>query len=143
MIILLIRKNNYFLFCVEYLNIYVGKNIKIFKLYEKSLLEVIWQKKISEFKTYKQKKKILDFYETKIKNVIIKNMEVIKEKKELNFVHSGHLGDLIYSFSVIKEIANTHKCNFYALSQSPFRKCFFRWENSKFIASIIKQSELY
>ena len=71
------------------------------------------KKKYQNLKHINKKKKILDFYDTKIKDVIIRNMEVIKKKKELNFVHSGHLGDLIYSFSVVKEIANTHKCNFY------------------------------
>ena len=71
------------------------------------------KKKYQNLKHINKKKKIFDFYDTKIKDVIIRNMEVIKKKKELNFVHSGHLGDLIYSFSVVKEIANTHKCNFY------------------------------
>ena len=63
---------------------------------------------------YKDKKKRnLDFYNSNIKEKIIKNVETIKKKKELNFVHSGHLGDLIYSFPVVKEISKNRKCNFY------------------------------
>ncbi len=37
----------------------------------------------------------------------------INEKKILNFLHSGNLGDLIYSLPVIKELSKSHKCNFY------------------------------
>ncbi len=78
---------------------------------------LIWKflnkKKYQNLKYINRKKRILDFYETRIRKKIIENTEIIKEKNELNFVHSGHLGDLIYSFPVVKEIAKTHKCNFY------------------------------
>ena len=37
----------------------------------------------------------------------------VENKKELNFSHSGHLGDLIYSLPLIQEIAKTKRCNFF------------------------------
>ena len=44
----------------------------------------------------------------------IKNIQKnLKNKKELSFLHSGHLGDILISLPVIKELSKTHKCNFY------------------------------
>ena len=48
-------------------------------------------------------------YEKKIFDI----HKAIKEKPTLNFLHSGNLGDLIYSFAIIQELSKTHKCNFY------------------------------
>ena len=36
----------------------------------------------------------------------------MKNKKELNFVHSGHLGDIIYSLATIKKLYSTLGYNF-------------------------------
>ena len=47
-------------------------------------------------------------YEEKILNI----QKAIKEKSSLNFLHSGNLGDLIYSFAAVKELSKTHKCIF-------------------------------
>ena len=35
------------------------------------------------------------------------------KKNELNFLHSGNLGDLIYCLPVIKHLSTSHKCNFF------------------------------
>lgn len=37
----------------------------------------------------------------------------IKTKESLSFLHSGHLGDIINSLPLIKEISKTKKCNLY------------------------------
>jgi hypothetical protein len=37
----------------------------------------------------------------------------IANKKELSFLHYGHLGDIINSLSIIQELSKTHKCNLY------------------------------
>ena len=70
------------------------------------------------YNIFKNKKYIknmsqIDLYEQKYKKIITEIDNAIKEKKEINFLHSGHCGDLIYSFAVIKKISLTHKCNFY------------------------------
>ena len=69
-------------------------------------------------KLFKDKNKYKEFskvekYEKKYKQIINDIDNLIKKKKELNFLHSGHCGDLIYSFAVIKKLSLTHKCNFY------------------------------
>ena len=43
------------------------------------------------------------YHEEKILNI----QKAIKNQSSLNFLHSGNLGDLIYSFSVIQELSKT------------------------------------
>ena len=70
----------------------------------KKYLNIKSQEKIQEtVVTFKK------HYEEKILNI----QKAIKEKTSLNFLHSGNLGDLIYSFAIIKELSKTHQCNFY------------------------------
>ena len=69
--------------------------------------------KYQNIKYQDKKKRNLNFYKSNIEEKIIQNTEIIKNKEELNFVHSGHLGDLIYSFPVVKEISKRRKCNFF------------------------------
>ena len=37
----------------------------------------------------------------------------LKSKKEINFLHSGHLGDIVNSLPFIKEISRKKRCNLY------------------------------
>ena len=55
----------------------------------------------------------LEKYNKKYKKIINDIYYAIQHNKEINFLHSGHCGDLIYSFAVIKKLSLTHKCNFY------------------------------
>jgi len=71
---------------------------KIFKKNQKNVHKV--QKKIDDFKK-------------KYEKGIIKINNAINNNHELNFFHSGPLGDLIYSFPVIKKLSEKHKCNLY------------------------------
>jgi hypothetical protein len=57
---------------------------------------------------------------------IYKILENIKTKKILNFIHSGHCGDLIYALPMIKELAKTHKCNFYIKSNEIMPVSYFK-----------------
>ena len=41
----------------------------------------------------------------------------IKRKNELNFLHSGHMGDIINALPVIKQLSKTHKCNLFIQSK--------------------------
>ena len=59
------------------------------------------------------KQKQILIFEEKLKEKLSEIDKVIKKKKELNFLHSGHCGDLIYSLSIVKKLSTTHKCNFY------------------------------
>ena len=42
---------------------------------------------------------------------------VQSRKNELNFLHSGHMGDIINALPVIKQLSKTHKCNLFIQSK--------------------------
>jgi ADP-heptose:LPS heptosyltransferase len=79
-----------------------------------SFLEKITNKeKYLDKKFLNKINKKIDFYNSNIKNKLLKIDNTLKDKREISFLHSGHLGDLIYSLAVIKKIAQTHKCKLY------------------------------
>ena len=57
----------------------------------------------------KDKKIFNEKYEKYIDNV----QSILEEKKEISFLHSGHIGDLINTLPVIKEISKKHICNLF------------------------------
>lgn len=66
-----------------------------------------------------EKRKVLKSgFEDKLRKI----QEKISGKKELSFLHSGHLGDIINSLPVIKELSKSHKCNFYIKANKPLPK---------------------
>ena len=70
----------------------------------------------NKYEDLKYKKKIDEnilFYNNNIKDKINQISQDIDQKNELNFLHSGHLGDLIYSLPLIKELGKTKKCNLF------------------------------
>ena len=58
-------------------------------------------------------------FETEIEKKIINIQKNIENKKELSFLHYGHLGDVVCSLPVIKELSKTHECNFYIQANKP------------------------
>lgn len=71
-------------------------------------------------------------FEPKIKNI----QKALEEKKEINFKHSGHMGDLIYALPVIKEIAKTKKCNlFIRVNYSPSKKPYYKHPSGNVLIS--------
>ena len=52
-------------------------------------------------------------FKEKFENIIYEIQDSIEKKNELNFLHSGNLGDLIYCLPVIKHLSASHKCNFF------------------------------
>ena len=77
------------------------------------LLKFINKKKYLEQKIKKKLDSDLNFYNRNIKDRIIEITSNIEKKENLNFLHSGHLGDLIYALPLIKEISKTKKCNLF------------------------------
>jgi len=61
------------------------------------------EQKVELFKAGGFEKKISD---------IQKNIE---NKKELSFLHYGHLGDVVNSLPIVQKLSKTHKCNFYIM----------------------------
>ena len=58
-------------------------------------------------------------FKKEFKQKIINIQKSIENKKELSFLHYGHLGDVVNSLPVIKELSKTHKCNFYIQAKKP------------------------
>ena len=54
-----------------------------------------------------------NFYDKQVIPKLNEISEAIKTKKELTFLHSGHLGDIINSLPLIKEIAKNSQCSLY------------------------------
>ena len=69
--------------------------------------------KYQKLKHESQQIRNYDLYNKKIIPELEKISSAIKKKKILNFMHSGHLGDIINSLPLIKEISTGSKCNLY------------------------------
>jgi hypothetical protein len=64
-------------------------------------------------------KQNIEIFKVKLEQKIINTQKAIENKKELSFSHCGHLGDVICSLSIVKEISKTHKCNYYIQVEKP------------------------
>ena len=72
-----------------------------------------------KYKILKEQSKIqksVEIFETKYKNYLYGIKDKIENNKKITFLHSGHLGDLIYALPVIKELSKSHECYFYIQS---------------------------
>jgi len=70
----------------------------------------------NKYQTYKHESAKfgrIKYYNEEIYDNIINIQKNIETKKELSFLHSGHMGDLIYSLATIKELSKTHICKLY------------------------------
>ncbi|MDC1476034.1 hypothetical protein N8084_00885 [Pelagibacteraceae bacterium] len=81
--------------------------------------KIVNKKKYKQLKLKENTEKKIKFYKLNIKNKIDTIHEKIKKNKKLNFIHSGHIGDLIYSLPVIKKLSETHECSFYIQKNKP------------------------
>jgi len=102
------------------MNIFLKKYYKVFN-----------KKKYFEIKKIQQNNQKKSNFE----KFFIKKINKIRSalnKKEINFCHSGHLGDIIYSLPVILSLSKKKKCNLYIklddsggnISQDTFDKLF-------------------
>ena len=92
------------------------KEIKLFKTIEK-----LFNK--SKYKSFKEERNIIfakKIYKNKLEQELKKISFAIKEKEEITFLHSGHLGDIINSLPSIKEIAKNKKCKFFIKIQEGY-----------------------
>ena len=85
------------------------------------------------YKIFKRDKKNIYKIENKIKYFkekyeieLLKINNAIDNKKELNLFHSGPLGDLIYSFPLIKKLSERHKCNLYVNLNKKFTYEYYK-----------------
>tara|TARA_B110000967_G_scaffold204752_1_gene247860 strand:- start:5344 stop:6267 length:924 start_codon:yes stop_codon:yes gene_type:complete len=54
-----------------------------------------------------------EIFERKFENYINKVQETLKKKKQISFLHSGHIGDIINILPVIKELSKNHICKLF------------------------------
>ena len=85
------------------------------------------------YKIFKRDKKNIYKIENKIKYFkekyeieLVKINKAIDNKKELNLFHSGPLGDLIYSFPLIRKLSERHKCNLYVNLNKKFTYEYYK-----------------
>ena len=92
----------------------------------------------------------VNFFNKNIKKNLDDIDKIIKNKNTLNFLHSGHCGDLIYSLPVIKKLAETHKCNLFVGINKSINENYFKHPSKgvfidkkiyNFIYPLLKQQE--
>ena len=59
------------------------------------------------------------YYDSRIYVQILEVQKKIENNKELSFLHSGRIGDVIYSLPTIKELSKSHKCKLYVQIEKP------------------------
>lgn len=98
------------------------------KRFNKPAYYIYKQKVQNDNLVYNFKKK----FEPNLKNI----QKALEEKQEINFKHSGHMGDLIYALPIIKEIAKTKKCNlFIRVNYSPSKKPYYKHPSGNVLIS--------
>ena len=63
-----------------------------------------------------------EIFKNNYEDRINKIQECLTKKKEISFLHSGHSGDIILNFPVIKELSKTHKCKLFIQLNLPIAK---------------------
>ena len=78
----------------------------------KNLLTKLFNNKVYlKNKSSNKIKKDTEVFKNKYENYINKIQDTLRNKKEIAFLHSGHIGDIVNILPVIKEISKTHKCD--------------------------------
>ena len=89
-----------------------------------NFLTKLWYKifnkeKYIDLKNEKRTSDRVKYYNSRIYAQILEIQKKIENNKELSFLHSGRLGDLIYSLATIKELSKSHKCKLYVQIEKP------------------------
>ena len=82
-------------------------------MFRKYILKYFNKKKYLSLKSSQKIEDSKKIFKKNFEKTIYDIHRSIKEKTQLNFLHSGNLGDLIYCLPVIKELSKTHKCNLF------------------------------
>ena len=82
-------------------------------LLKKIYLKNFQKKKYFILKNDEKNYKNFQIYKNKIEKKIYEIQNNISKKRTLNFLHSGHCGDIISSLALIKELSINHECNLF------------------------------
>lgn len=82
--------------------------------------------KYFEYKLQLKDEKVLNKFSPEFQKQLLAISEVVANNTtEINFKHSGHLGDLVYAMPILKELSKKAKCNLYInLNQTIGRNYF-------------------
>ena len=76
--------------------------------FKKLLYKITNPEKYHDYKTNLVTERKIKWYKSEAQDKIIDIQKTIENKKELTFLHSGHIGDIVDSLAVIKEIYLLH-----------------------------------
>ena len=77
------------------------------------------KKKYHKYKLDSSIENKIKIFKSKLEDKISKIHQIIQNQEEISFLHSGHLGDVINSLPIIKELSKKHTCNFYIQVNKP------------------------
>ena len=77
------------------------------------------KEKYIDLKNEKRTSDRVKYYNSRIYAQILEIQKKIENNKELSFLHSGFIGDVIYSLPTIKELSKSHKCKLYVQIEKP------------------------
>ena len=77
------------------------------------------KKKYHKYKIDSSIENKVKIFKSKLEDKISKIQQIIQNQEEISFLHSGHLGDVINSLPIIKELSKKHTCNFYIQVNKP------------------------
>ena len=81
--------------------------------FKKIYTKILNNDKYREFKSKERNQLQFQTYKNVIENKILQIQTNISKRKKINFLHSGHCGDVISSLPVIKHLSNSHECNLF------------------------------
>jgi len=117
---------------------------------KKYFYKITNKEKYYSYKAEHLEKEKIKVFKERVEKKIKSTHDSIKNKKELSFLHSGHLGDIINSLPVIKELSKTHKCNLYIepnrpipsnvkYNKHPSGRVFLNNKNTSMLLPLLKQ----
>ena len=87
--------------------------------FKRFLYKITTPKKYHEYKTNISLEKKIKWYKSGFQKKIEDIQKKIGNQKELSFLHSGHLGDVINALPLIKEVSKSKKCNYLIEAKKP------------------------
>lgn len=102
---------------------------------KKFLIKIIDKNSYQNLKNLERKQKNLKLFNLNFSKEIEKIINKIKSQKKLNFLHSGHAGDIINVLPVIKELSKTHECNLFIRTEKPLSNYYKHPANGFYLNS--------
>ena len=98
-------------------------------IFEKIFHKLFNNKKYKSEKFIRKNKEKLEFFKDYLEPEI-QNIKSRLNKGEISFLHSGHLGDIVNSLSVIKELSKSNKCNLYLETNKKLERDAIGYKNT-------------